>query len=144
MEHRWGERVALHQTVELSWSASPPVAGSLENVSSSGAFVRTAGHRPPRGPVDVTFYAQAARLEAYVVRQTDIGVGIEWCEFAPSPVCELISRGKRRLAARARAPASTRHAPRDSGATTDSAASAPADAKMIGANGSSLQVRHTR
>lgn len=53
MEHRWGERVAVRMTVELSCGSSPPVAGTLENVSSSGAFVRTQGHGPPRGPVEV-------------------------------------------------------------------------------------------
>lgn len=97
MEHRWGERVAVSLSVELCYGSAAPVAGSLENVSASGAFVRTRGRRPPRGPVEVTFaelglaYGPAVQLPAFVVRETAAGVGIEWCEFAPPAVRELIS-----------------------------------------------------
>lgn len=119
MEHRWGERVALHLTVKLSCGSSPPVAGSLENVSSSGAFVRTKGRGPPRGPVEVILESrgsgrrQSVQLPAYVVRQTETGVGIEWCEFAPRAVRELMirDRGAGGARARARAP-TTRHSAR--------------------------------
>lgn len=109
MEHRWGERVAVRLPVELACGSAPPVAGSLENVSSSGAFVRTEGGRPPRGPVEVILPERRAargppaRLAAYVVRETDIGVGIEWREFAPRPVRELMIRDRRSGGARMRA-----------------------------------------
>ena len=109
MEHRWGERVAVQVTVELSCGASPPVTGSLENVSSSGAFVRTEGRRPPRGPVEVVLGGRSSgrghsvRLPAYVVRETATGVGIEWCEFAPRVVRELMTGAKRAGGSRARA-----------------------------------------
>lgn len=101
MEHRWGERVAVQMTVELSCGASPPVTGSLENVSSSGAFVRTEGRRPPRGPIEVILGGRS--LPAYVVRETARGVGIEWCEFAPRMVRELMTGDKRARGSRARA-----------------------------------------
>jgi PilZ domain len=100
MEHRWGERFAVRMTVELSSGSSPPVAGSLENVSASGAFVRTAERGPPRGPVAVTLRQEisdrlrSVRLPAYVVRETDSGVGIEWCQFAPRAVRELMIQGR--------------------------------------------------
>jgi hypothetical protein len=99
MEHRWGERVAVSLTVELSCGSAQAVTGSLENVSSSGAFVRTEGRGPPRGPVEVIFTQRetgrrrSVRVAAYVVRQTDAGVGVEWCEFAPRPVRELMVGG---------------------------------------------------
>jgi hypothetical protein len=96
MEHRWGERFAVRMTVEL-WSGSfPPVAGSLENVSASGAFVCTQERGPPRGPVVVILQEELSarvrpvRLAAYVVRETETGVGIEWCRFAPRAVRELM------------------------------------------------------
>lgn len=106
MEHRWGERIAVRLTVELACGSAPPVAGSLENVSSSGAFVSVDGRGPPRGPVEVILQdsftrAQAVRLPAYVVRQTAAGVGIEWCEFAPRAVRELMVRDRRGSGARA-------------------------------------------
>ena len=109
MEHRWGERVAVRQTVELAWLSAPPVAGILENVSSSGAFVHTQGRGPPRGPVEVILQdggsarGNCLRLPAYVVRETQSGVGIEWCEFAPRAVRNLMTRDRRAGGARARA-----------------------------------------
>lgn len=100
MEHRWGERVAVRMTVELFSGSSPPVAGCLENVSSSGAFVHTEGRGPPRGPVAVALrqddsrHPRSVRLAAYVVRETESGVAIEWCEFAPRAVRELMIRDR--------------------------------------------------
>ncbi|HUN71882.1 MAG TPA: PilZ domain-containing protein [Steroidobacteraceae bacterium] len=96
MEHRWGERVSVRTTVELSCGSLPPVCGYLENLSSSGALVRTDGPRPPRGPVSVIMREgdfgrrRPARVAAYVVRETANGVGIEWCEFAPRAVRGLL------------------------------------------------------
>lgn len=109
MEHRWGERVLVRQTVELTCGSSPAVTGSLENVSSSGAFVRTEGQGPPRGPVDVILRdgnsrrRHCERVPAYVVRETVSGVGIEWCEFAPRAVRELMIRDQPQGGARTRA-----------------------------------------
>ncbi len=144
MEHRWGERVAIRLTVQLARDSLPAVAGSIENVSSSGAWVRTQGRGPQRGPVEVIFqewfpgYARRVRLPAYVVRESDCGVGIEWCEFAPRAVRQLMIDGRRAGGARARArvmPAS-RHFPHEPnivmqacaqlGASTDAPASATA------------------
>jgi PilZ domain len=120
MEHRWGERVELRLTVELSSGSSLPVAGSMVNVSSSGAFVRTIGRRPPRGPVEVTFAepgsdrGRVVQLPGYVVRESSTGVGIEWSQFAPRVVRELLLRDRRAGATRARARAlpSIRHSAR--------------------------------
>jgi PilZ domain len=106
MEHRWGERFAVSMTVELSSGSSPPVTGSLENVSASGAFVRINQRGPPRGPVVVILRQEGSgrtrsgRLAAYVVRETEGGVGIEWCQFAPRAVREIMLRGADRAEAR--------------------------------------------
>ena len=116
MEHRWGERIAVMLTVELSSGSSPPVTGWLENVSSSGAFVRTESRGPPRGPVEVILpqrgpdRGRPVRIAAYVVRETELGVGIEWCDFAPRPVRELAISDRRAGGERAaRTPPRTRH-----------------------------------
>lgn len=121
MEHRWGERVSVRLTVELSCGAAAPVTGLLENVSSSGAFVRTHGCRLPRGAVEVALVTggtdrkSRVRLPAYIVRESDLGVGIEWCEFAPRAVRELMARGRRAGArSRVRASASKRRPARES------------------------------
>lgn len=110
MEHRWGERVELRLTVKLSCGGSAPsVAGCLENVSSSGAFVRAEGRGPPRGPVELILEqdgvgrGRSVRLPAYVVRESESGVGIEWCEFAPLAIRELLIRRPGASGARPRA-----------------------------------------
>lgn len=121
MEHRWGERFAVGMTVELSSGSSPPVAGCLENVSASGAFVRTDGRGPPRGPVAAILRqggsgrVRSVRIAAYVVRETENGVGIEWCEFAPRAVRELMihGRGTDDDRAQARRARSTRRSPHE-------------------------------
>lgn len=98
MEHRWGERVAMRSPVELSGGSRPPIFGTIQNVSASGAFVRTHGARLARGPVEVRLARRAAgrgrtaRIAGYIVRETGDGVGIEWRRFAPSPVRELLGR----------------------------------------------------
>lgn len=142
MEHRWGERVEVHLTVELSTGASTPVTGSLENVSSSGAFVRTQGKGPPRGPVEVALAEGDAdrgglvRLAAYVVRQSEGGVGIEWCEFAPAAVRRLIAAGKRSGSARAKARAlpSVSHPPCGPNTAMQPRAQPGAEPAAIGTN----------
>lgn len=142
MEHRWGERVSVRQTVELTCGSSPAVTGSLENVSSSGAFVRTDGQGPPRGPVDVILRNGDARrrhcerIPAYVVRETARGVGIEWCEFAPSAVRELMIRSERREGARARARAlrSEGYLPREPNTATQPRVQSAAEPAAIGTN----------
>lgn len=142
MEHRWGERVPVRQTVQLACGASPPVAGVLENVSSSGAFVHTQGRGPPRGPVDVILQqgglggSRFVRLPAYVVREAENGVGIEWCEFAPRAIRELISRDRRAGSgqARARALRSGRYSPRAANTATQPRAQSEAEPAAIGTN----------
>lgn len=99
MEHRWGERVAVRVPVELSGGCCPALLGSLENLSASGAFIRTRGTVPPRGPVQVRLSPRPspsrrhpARVPGYIVRQTEDGIGVEWRQFAPPLVRELMSR----------------------------------------------------
>lgn len=140
MEHRWGERVAVRRTVELACGSAAPVSGSLENVSVSGAFVRTEGCKPARGPVEVILgrpdYAAGrgrdVRLAAYVVRETAAGVGIEWSEFAPRAIRELMIRDRRGGGARAlaRAQRPSRYSREPNTATQPRAQSAAEPAAM--------------
>ncbi len=142
MEHRWGERVVARETVQLACGSSLPVAGRLENVSSSGAFVRTSGRGPPRGPVEVILQdggfgrRHSVRLPAYVVRATATGVGVEWCEFAPRPIRELMSRDRSAAGSRGRARAqpSGRYSAREPNTATQPRGQSPAEPAAIGTN----------
>ena len=138
MEHRWGERVLVQVTVELSCGTAAPIVGLLDNVSSSGAFVRTAGRRLPRGPVEVALVRTGtgrdsfARLPAYIVRESELGVGIEWCVFAPRAVRELMGRGGSTAARMGRRRVPARRAPNESNMTLQPLAPSASEPAAVG------------
>jgi hypothetical protein len=96
MEHRWGERIPVDIPIRLGAPLFSAKRGRLTNVSLSGAFIKT--------KVDVRVLSRlhvvlelprrakqdAVVLTAYVARKSDEGIGVEWCEFAPKAVGELI------------------------------------------------------
>jgi hypothetical protein len=103
LEHRWGERVRVNIPVRASTRASEEVAGCLKNLSLSGALVQTdcefGLHTLIAVRIDLSPpESRAALLNAYVSRELNGGVGIEWCEFAPNIVKDLIrAESNRRL-----------------------------------------------
>jgi PilZ domain len=104
MEHRWGERVGVDIPVRLTVRPFSVKSARLTNLSLSGAFIK--------GGVDVRVLSRIqvvievpARFKhatpivsAYVTRKFKDGIGVEWCEFAPQAVTDLIrSVSPRRL-----------------------------------------------
>lgn len=88
MEHRWGERFAVRAAVRLhcaKWDA----AGYLKDASLSGAFVHTRLLVAPWTQVEIELLG--IRIDAYVVRVAPDGLGIEWTEFAPRVIRELLA-----------------------------------------------------
>jgi PilZ domain len=90
---RWGDRVRVDIPVRVSANATTDAGARLMNLSLSGAFVKA--------DVDLGLHAQiqvsirmpslrAAQITAFVSRKTKEGVGVEWCEFAPAVVKELL------------------------------------------------------
>jgi len=96
MEHRWGKRLAVDIPVRLSLPLLSAKRGRLTNVSLSGGFITTlvdvrilcrllvAFEGPWRSQHD------AITVAAYVSRRGEHGFGVEWCEFAPAIVVELV------------------------------------------------------
>jgi hypothetical protein len=96
MEHRWGERVGVDIPVRLTVRPFSVKTGHLTNLSLSGAFIK--------GGVDVRvlsriqvvievpsrFKHATPIVSAYVARKFKDGIGVEWCEFAPQAVIDLI------------------------------------------------------
>jgi hypothetical protein len=88
MEHRWGSRKAID--VPVRFIALPALIGTgrITNVSMTGAFLETRAALRPLVLlyVEMIHLSQDAgrrkRLSASVVRRTETGVGIEWCEPA--------------------------------------------------------------
>jgi len=97
MEHRCGTRVPVSVTVRLVLP-SGFVSARLENVSLGGAFVRVAERIPDQTQLIVELAKQESgmtppwRIPAHVVRESEAGIGIEWCAFAPWAVMSLLRR----------------------------------------------------
>lgn len=96
MEHRWGERFAIHIPIRLISARSPLVAiGGITNVSQSGAFIGDFDFRL-LSLIHVVFESPlrpkhgAEIVSAYVARVCNDGIGIEWCEFGPPAVVALL------------------------------------------------------
>ncbi len=96
MEHRWGERVAVDIPIRIGAPLFSAKRGRLTNVSLSGGFIKTqfamrvlsrlhVVMEVPRRPK-----SDAVTIMAYVARKSEEGIGVEWCDFAPNAVAELI------------------------------------------------------
>lgn len=108
MEHRWGRRIPMRVPVRLTADSSGPVPGETEDISISGAFVRTTRALPLGGRLEVEILIPGRRgrepelIAAHVTRRTRDGVGIEWCELAPRAVLALLQTTDPLAARRAR------------------------------------------
>jgi hypothetical protein len=96
MEHRWGERVGVDLPVRIT--AHPFVVrhGRLTNLSVSGASLATDFELRTLSRIQIAIEmptrarSEAVNIAAYVTRTTKDNIGIEWCQFAPPPVTELL------------------------------------------------------
>jgi hypothetical protein len=94
-ERRWSQRIAVAIPVQVATDGSPTIHGHLKNLSLSGALVITDQGLPLHAFVEISIEAivtgyGAESVMARVMRNLEGGVGIEWCEFAPSVVTDLL------------------------------------------------------
>jgi hypothetical protein len=100
--HRWGQRISVDIPVQVAGHAPLATRGHLKNISLSGALME-ADHElrlhayielsiklPETGRRDI-------RVMAHVTRKFNDAVGVEWCEFAPSVVKDLLRSPSIRL-----------------------------------------------
>jgi hypothetical protein len=94
MEHRWGRRRVCRAVVRLSGGSGVTGAGRLRNVSMSGAYIETSTRLPLFAPIELAMTredgADAPVLLACVVRRDADGIGVEWAEVLPGPVCPIL------------------------------------------------------
>jgi hypothetical protein len=101
-EHRWGERVRVDIPVRVMAEGRDTAHCRLNNLSLSGALVR-ADHAlafPLLIDVHIDSTVQpgtACVVKACVSRKVAHGVGIEWCNFAPPVVKDLLRSPTTRL-----------------------------------------------
>ena len=86
MEHRWGERQSADVTVHVVARSGKTGIARVVNVSVTGAYLKTS---IPLRLHSVVFLQPSTQnlthiggncIAATVVRQDDLGVGLEWCE----------------------------------------------------------------
>jgi hypothetical protein len=101
-ESRWGERVNVDIPVQLSGDTLSGAEGCMRNLSLSGALVKAdidlGLHCLIQVSIKMPSPSQCAEaVTAYVSRRSKEGVGIEWCEFAPVVVKDLLRSPSIRL-----------------------------------------------
>jgi hypothetical protein len=94
-EHRWGERVRVDLPVVVLEEGRAATGGFLNNLSLSGALLRANHdlHLYARIEVRIVLPSSSADscvVKARVSRKPGYGIGIEWCEFAPAVVKDLL------------------------------------------------------
>jgi hypothetical protein len=108
MEHRWGERIGVDIPVRVTSHPFAVRHGRLVNLSVSGAAIRADFDLRSLSKIQVVielphrFKCEAPSIAAYVTRNSKDGMGIEWCEFAPPIVSELLQSFAARRYARIR------------------------------------------
>jgi len=97
MEHRFDQRVSTQVRVRIGVSPQSVSTGQLRNLSVSGAFVQTSVRPARTGSVRVYFDEQHSRgsmkfeLDAYLVRSTPDGLGLEWADSESAILLALLS-----------------------------------------------------
>jgi hypothetical protein len=94
-EHRWGERIRVDLPVDVLEVGRAEVRGHLKNLSLSGALLQSSHDLHLHALIEVRIARASTSADAYVVRarvsrKPTHGVGIEWCEFAPPVVKDLL------------------------------------------------------
>jgi hypothetical protein len=99
MEHRWGQRLSINIPVRLrclqSRYSGCRCLGCLENVSASGALIRTEFGINPAPNVVIETLApalglQGRELAAFIVRASSGEIAVEWTEFASTGVSAVM------------------------------------------------------
>ena len=110
MEHRWGERVGVDIPVRVTAHPFVVRAGRLSNLSVSGAFIKADFDLRLLSRIHVAIELpqrskhEAPTVTAYVARKFKDGIGIEWCEFAPPAINQLLQSFSARRYIRSRKP----------------------------------------
>jgi PilZ domain len=100
--HRWGQRIAVDIPVRVAAHASPEIHGHLRNLSLSGALIEADHELRLHAYIEVSFMLPetgrgAMTVMARITRELEGAIGLEWCEFAPRAVKDLLQSPSVRL-----------------------------------------------
>jgi hypothetical protein len=99
-DSRWGDRVRVNIPVQVSADTLAAADGCMTNLSLSGALVKADVELGLNALIHVSIKMpsqRAAAIAAYVCRKAGEDVGVEWCEFAPAVVKDLLRSPSIRL-----------------------------------------------
>jgi hypothetical protein len=86
---RWSRRITVDIPIQVTADGSPTIHGRMKDLSLSGALVTTDHPLRLQAYIEITI-KPTVRVMARVTRHVEGGVGVEWCEFAPSAVTDLL------------------------------------------------------
>ena len=94
-EHRWGERVKVNIPVRVESIHSTGANGRMRNLSLSGALMTSESDLRINTLIEVSIAmpppsTRTAVIKALVSRKFNEGIGIEWYDFAPNIIKELL------------------------------------------------------
>jgi hypothetical protein len=96
MDNRLGERTSIQLAIRLVSTRPRTIGfGLLKNLSRSGALIVNCDLQL-YSLIHVVFKSRPGlkqddeSVSAYVTRVGDDGIGVEWCEYAPPAVAELL------------------------------------------------------
>jgi hypothetical protein len=95
-ESRWGDRLNVSIPVQVSaTNITASAAGCMVDLSLSGALVKADIDLALNSLIEVSIGMPSAlrrggAVMGYVSRKVKEGVGVEWCEFAPGVVKDLL------------------------------------------------------
>ena len=96
MEHRWGRRVQVDFPVRVTAHRYSVRDGRLADLSVSGGLVKAEFEARVLSRIQIAIVLplwpkhESPIVEAYVTRRHKHEFGLEWCEFAPHAVSELL------------------------------------------------------
>jgi hypothetical protein len=96
MEHRWGGRITVDLAVRVAGRPYSVRQARLLDLSASGAYLKVSADLRLLSRVQIAIVLPhrlahpTPVVAAYVVRKGKDGVAVEWCEYAPKPVLELL------------------------------------------------------
>jgi hypothetical protein len=96
MEHRWGQRLTVDVAIRLAARPYNVRQARLVDLSASGAYIKVCADLRPLSRVQIALSLPhrlthpTPMISAYVARKGKDGVGVEWCEYGPTAVLELL------------------------------------------------------
>jgi hypothetical protein len=96
MEHRWGQRLIVDLGVRVAGRPYHVRPARVIDLSASGAYLKVRADLRLFSRVQIAIALPqnlahpTPMVAAYVARKGPDGVGVEWCEYGPKPVLELL------------------------------------------------------